>query len=57
MSKPSDLIQGTLDLLILRTVALEPVHNLQKRYIRLGDGFVEPILLQEIVVLGVANKR
>ena len=27
MSKPSDLIQGTLDLLILRTVALEPKHG------------------------------
>jgi transcriptional regulator len=27
MSRPSDLIQGTLDLLILRTVALEPTHG------------------------------
>lgn len=27
MSKPSDLIQGTLDLLILKTVSLEPVHG------------------------------
>jgi transcriptional regulator len=27
MSKPSDLIQGTLDLLILKTVALEPQHG------------------------------
>src|SRR5579872_516343 len=27
MSKPSDLLQGTLDLLILRTVALEPMHG------------------------------
>lgn len=27
MSKPSDLIQGTLDLLILKTVALEPAHG------------------------------
>jgi PadR family transcriptional regulator PadR len=27
MSKPSDLIQGTLDLLILKTVALEPTHG------------------------------
>ena len=27
MSKPSDLIQGTLDLLILKTVALEPRHG------------------------------
>ena len=27
MSKPSDLVQGTLDLLILRTVAAEPRHG------------------------------
>ena len=27
MTKPPDLIQGTLDLLILRTVALEPMHG------------------------------
>ena len=27
MSRPSDLIQGTLDLLILRTVSLEPMHG------------------------------
>ena len=27
MSKPTDLVQGTVDLLILKTVALEPVHG------------------------------
>jgi PadR family transcriptional regulator, regulatory protein PadR len=27
MSRPSDLIQGTLDLLILRTISLEPKHG------------------------------
>ncbi len=27
MSRPSDLIQGTLDLLILKTVAAEPKHG------------------------------
>jgi PadR family transcriptional regulator PadR len=27
MSKPSDLLQGTLDLLILKIVALEPLHG------------------------------
>ena len=27
MSRPSDLIQGTLDLLILKTIALEPKHG------------------------------
>jgi PadR family transcriptional regulator len=27
MSKPTDLVQGTVDLLILKTVALEPMHG------------------------------
>ncbi len=27
MSKPTDLLQGTLDLLILRVIALEPMHG------------------------------
>lgn len=27
MSKPTDLIQGTLDLLILKIIALEPAHG------------------------------
>src|SRR5713226_3943961 len=27
MSKPTDLVQGTLDLLILKTVALRPIHG------------------------------
>jgi len=27
MSKPSDLLQGTLDLLILKVIALEPMHG------------------------------
>ena len=27
MTKPADLVQGTLDLLILRVVALEPLHG------------------------------
>jgi transcriptional regulator len=27
MSKPKDLVQGTLDLLILKTLALEPIHG------------------------------
>lgn len=27
MSKPTDLVQGTLDLLILKTIALEPAHG------------------------------
>ena len=27
MAKPTDLVQGTLDLLILRTLALRPMHG------------------------------
>jgi len=27
MGKPNDLVQGTLDLLILRTIQLEPMHG------------------------------
>lgn len=27
MSKPTDLLQGTLDLLILKVIALEPMHG------------------------------
>lgn len=27
MAKPTDLVQGTLDLLILRTIALQPMHG------------------------------
>ncbi len=27
MSKPTDLVQGTLDLLILKTVSLQPMHG------------------------------
>ena len=27
MSRPADLIQGTLDLLILRTISVEPMHG------------------------------
>jgi DNA-binding PadR family transcriptional regulator len=27
MGKPSDLVQGTLDLLILKTISLEPQHG------------------------------
>jgi PadR family transcriptional regulator len=27
MSKPTDLVQGTLDLLVLRVISLEPMHG------------------------------
>ena len=31
MAKPTDLVQGTLDLLILKTISLEPKHGCAKR--------------------------
>lgn len=39
MPKPSDLIQGTLDLLILKTLAREPLHGwgIAKRIASLSD--------------------
>ena len=27
MSKPTDLVQGTLDLLVMKTIALQPMHG------------------------------
>ncbi len=44
MPKPSDLLQGTLDLLILRTIATEPLH---------GWGIAKRILLLSGDVLSV----
>jgi len=39
MGKPNDLVQGTLDLLILRTIALEPKHGwaIAKRIEQISD--------------------
>ena len=39
MGKPSDLVQGTLDLLIMRTIALEPKHGwaIAKRIQQISD--------------------
>jgi PadR family transcriptional regulator PadR len=39
MSKPSDLIQGTLDLLILKTLSVEPKHGwaIAKRIQQVSD--------------------
>src|ERR1051325_3317024 len=40
MSRPADLVQGTLDALILQTLALEPLHGLavaQRMRARSGD--------------------
>jgi len=53
MSKPSDLVQGTLDLLILKILALEPMHgwaiSLRLRQIsqdalQVSDGSLYPAL-------------
>jgi PadR family transcriptional regulator len=39
MGKPSDLVQGTLDLLILKTISLEPLHGwaIAKRIQQVSD--------------------
>src|ERR1043165_8795818 len=39
MGKPSDLVQGTLDLLILKTISLEPKHGwgIAKRIQQISD--------------------
>jgi len=53
MSRPSDLVQGTLDLLILRVIALEPMHGwaiaqrirqLSGEELRVGQGSLYPAL-------------
>ena len=53
MSKPSDLVQGTLDLLILKILALEPLHGwaISQRLkqvsgdlLRVSDGSLYPAL-------------
>ncbi|MFL6350917.1 MAG: PadR family transcriptional regulator [Bryobacteraceae bacterium] len=43
MSRPSDLIQGTLDLLILRTISLEPKHGwaIAKRIQQVSDDVLQ----------------
>jgi PadR family transcriptional regulator, regulatory protein PadR len=43
MSKPSDLIQGTLDLLILTTISLEPKHGwaIAKRIQQVSDDVLQ----------------
>jgi len=40
MGKPSDLVQGTLDLLILKTLSLEPKHGwaIAKRIQQISNG-------------------
>ena len=53
MSKPSDLLQGTLDLLILRTLALGPmhgwaiaqrIHQMSADVLQVGQGALYPAL-------------
>ncbi len=51
--QPSDLLQGTLDLLILKTLALEPMHGwgisqriqqVSKEVLQVGQGSLYPAL-------------
>lgn len=53
MSKPSDLVQGTLDLLLLKILALEPMHGwaisqrlnqVSGEVLRVSDGSLYPAL-------------
>src|SRR5712691_8999416 len=46
MSKPTDLVQGTLDLLILKILALEPLHGwaIGQRLKQVSDGSLYPAL-------------
>jgi len=53
MSKPTDLVQGTLDLLILKSIRLEPMHGwaiaerirqVSKDVLRVNQGALYPVL-------------
>ena len=53
MGKPTDLVQGTLDLLILKTLALEPMHGwgiaqriqqISQDVLQVGQGSLYPAL-------------
>jgi len=53
MSKPTDLVQGTLDLLVLRVISLEPMHGwaiaqrirqMSNDELRVGQGSLYPAL-------------
>jgi PadR family transcriptional regulator PadR len=43
MSRPVDLVQGTLDLLILKTIGLEPMHGwaIAQRITQLSNGVLQ----------------
>ena len=38
-------------------VALQALEDVQQRNVRLGDGLVQPVLFEEVLVLGMAHKR
>jgi transcriptional regulator len=53
MSRPADLVQGTLDLLVLKILALEPLHGwaisqrlkqVSKEVLQVSDGSLYPCL-------------
>ena len=53
MSKPTDLVQGTLDLLVLKVIALEPMHGwavaqrirqISRDVLQVGQGALYPSL-------------
>lgn len=53
MSKPTDLVQGTLDLLMLKIIALEPMHGwaiaqrisqMSNEVLQVGQGSLYPAL-------------
>ena len=53
MAKPTDLVQGTLDLLLLRTLALQPMHGwgiaqrirqVSKEVLQVNQGALYPAL-------------
>jgi PadR family transcriptional regulator PadR len=53
LTKPTDLVQGTLDLLILKTIALEPMHgwaiaqrirHVSKNVLQVNQGALYPAL-------------
>jgi len=53
MSKPTDLVQGTLDLLLLKILALEPLHGwaisrrlqiISREVLRVSEGSLYPAL-------------
>lgn len=65
MSKPPDLVQGTLDLLLLKIVALEPLHGwaisqrlhqVSGQELQASDGSVYPAL-QKLELAGLIRSE